>query len=78
MMTNEYIGSLKAGASLDEFTTKVKQELGGDSVKIIVNGSLMRFQCNGDIANKLRKYKELSTFRCDKLGVTQQPSPQKE
>lgn len=74
MITNQYVGELFPGVEFDVFVQAMKSDvrqakLSVEAIKIKNNkGNEIVVQCTGDIADVIRKRKEITRFRCNKIG----------
>jgi hypothetical protein len=77
MIPNQYVGEMVDGADFDTFVKAVKDDarqakLSTDGIKMKNKEGLLLVTCTGDVANLIRKRKEVVRFRCDKVGAEQQ------
>lgn len=75
MLLNQYVGELPENVDFGAFEKAVKDDcrkahLSTESIKMKNKEGLVTVSCTGDVANVIRKRKDIIRFRCDKIGNT--------
>lgn len=83
MNINQYVGELAPDVSLDDFFKSVKQEVkqakfATDNIRMKNKDGTLVVQCVGDVANLIRKRKEIVRFRCDKIAINEKDKDKEE
>jgi hypothetical protein len=83
MIINQYVGELAKGEKGDTLLTKIKEDairarLSVENIKVRITDGLVMVSCTGDVANLIRKRKEILRFRCDKIGGEKDKDKDKE
>jgi hypothetical protein len=73
MLLNQYVGELPENIDFSSFEKSVRDDcrkahLSTDSIKMKNREGLLTVSCTGDVANIIRKRKDVLRFRCDKIG----------
>jgi len=74
MIPNQYVGEMAESVDFEVFQKSVKEDvrhakISPDDIKMQDKEGLLMVTCTGDVANIIRKRKEVLRFRCDRIGA---------